>query len=145
MRGITGMLVAQSCPTLCDPTDCSPPGSSVHGTLQARMLEWVAISSSRGSSPPRGPTLFSLSPALAGRFFTTSATWEVLGTGTKCCVTLGRSDDLPEPLGDTSPRGTESRCLRKLPPKICLASPQFAHFIVRESRTQRGPWLPDSQ
>ena len=35
--------VAQSCPTLSDPMDCSPPGSSVHGTLQARVLEWVAI------------------------------------------------------------------------------------------------------
>ena len=40
--------VAQSCPTLCDPTDCSLPGSSVHGILQARTLEWVAISFSRG-------------------------------------------------------------------------------------------------
>ena len=40
----------QSCPTLCGPMDCSPPGSSVHGILQARILEWVAISSSRGSS-----------------------------------------------------------------------------------------------
>ena len=45
--------VAQSCPTLCDPMDCSPPGSSVHGILQARILEWVAISSSRRSSQPR--------------------------------------------------------------------------------------------
>ena len=43
----------QSCPTLCDPIDCSPPGSSVHGILQARILEWVAISYSRGSSQPR--------------------------------------------------------------------------------------------
>ena len=43
----------QSCPTLCDLTDCSPPGSSVHGILQARILEWVAMSSSRGSSRPR--------------------------------------------------------------------------------------------
>ena len=42
--------IAQSCPTLCDPLDCSPPGSSVHGILQARILEWVAISFSRGSS-----------------------------------------------------------------------------------------------
>ena len=41
---------AKSCPTLCDPMDCSPPGSSVHGFLQARILEWVAISFSRGSS-----------------------------------------------------------------------------------------------
>ena len=48
--------VAQSCPTLCDPTYCSPPGSSVHGILQARILEWVAISFSRGSSQPRDQT-----------------------------------------------------------------------------------------
>ena len=41
---------APLCPTLGDPVDCSPPGSSVHGILQARILEWVAISSSRGSS-----------------------------------------------------------------------------------------------
>ena len=44
------LLVAQSCLTLCDPMDCSLPGSSVHGILQARTLEWVAISFSRGSS-----------------------------------------------------------------------------------------------
>ena len=42
--------VALSCPTLCDPVDCSPPGSSVHGILQARILEWVVMPSSRGSS-----------------------------------------------------------------------------------------------
>ena len=45
--------VTQSCLTLCDPVDCSLPGSSVHGILQARILEWVAISFSRGSSQPR--------------------------------------------------------------------------------------------
>ena len=45
-------LVAKSCLTLCDPMDCSPPGSSIHGILQARVLEWVAISFSRGSSRP---------------------------------------------------------------------------------------------
>ena len=44
------MFVAQSCLTLCDPVDCSLPGYSVHGILQARILEWVAISFSRGSS-----------------------------------------------------------------------------------------------
>ena len=44
------LLVAQSCPTLCHPKDCSPTGSSVHGILQARKLEWVAIPFSRGSS-----------------------------------------------------------------------------------------------
>ena len=46
-------MCAQSCPTLCDPMDCSPPGSSVYGILQTRILEWVAIPFSRGSSQPR--------------------------------------------------------------------------------------------
>ena len=50
-------LVAQSCLTLCDPMDCSPPGSSVHGILQARILEWAAISFSRGSSQESNPGL----------------------------------------------------------------------------------------
>ena len=48
--------VAQSCLTLCDPTDCSLSGSSVHGIFQARVLEWIAISFSRGSSQPRART-----------------------------------------------------------------------------------------
>ena len=48
--------VAQLCPTLCDPMDSSLPGSSLHGILQARVLEWVAISFSRGSSRPRDRT-----------------------------------------------------------------------------------------
>ena len=46
------VFIAQSCPTLCNHMDCSPPGSSVHGLSQARILEWVAISFSRGSSNP---------------------------------------------------------------------------------------------
>ena len=50
------VLVAESCPTLCDPMDCGPSGSSVHGILQARILEWVAIPFSRGSSKPRDRT-----------------------------------------------------------------------------------------
>ena len=51
--------VAQSCLTVCNPIDCSPPGSSVHGILQARKVEWVPMPSSRGSSQPRGRTLVS--------------------------------------------------------------------------------------
>ena len=73
------VLVAQSCPTLCDPMDCSPPGSSVHGILQERTLEWVAISSPWRSTPPRSRphNLASLaSPVFANGFFTTSTTWE---------------------------------------------------------------------
>ena len=49
----------RKCLSLCDPVDCGPPGSSVHGILQARILEWVAISFSRGSSRPRDQTLVS--------------------------------------------------------------------------------------
>ena len=49
--------VARSCLILCNPMDCSLPGSSVHGILQARILEWVAIPFSREASPPRSPAL----------------------------------------------------------------------------------------
>ena len=49
-------VYAQSCPTLCDSMDCSPPGSSVQGIFQVRLLEWVAIFSSRGSSQPKDRT-----------------------------------------------------------------------------------------
>ena len=55
-RILSGGLVAQSCRTLCDPVDCSPLGSSVRGILQARILKWIAIPSSRGSSRPRDQT-----------------------------------------------------------------------------------------
>ena len=64
-------LVAQLCPTLYDPLDCSPPGSSVHGILQARILMWVASPFSRGSSQPKDRTQGS---CIAGRFFTIWAT-----------------------------------------------------------------------
>ena len=71
-------LGAQACLTLCDPMGCSPPGSSVHGVLQARILEPVAMPSSRGSPHP-GIELSSLhSPALAGGVLTTITTWEAL-------------------------------------------------------------------
>ena len=63
----------QSCPTLCDPMDCSPPGSPVHGILQERTLEWVSILSSMGSSQSRDQTQVS---STAGRFFTIWATRE---------------------------------------------------------------------
>ena len=65
-------FLAQSCPTLCDLTDCSPPGSSVHGILEARILGWIAVSYSRGSSRSRDQPMSLANPALAGRFFTTT-------------------------------------------------------------------------
>ena len=67
------VLVAQLCLTLCDPVDCSLPGSCVHRISQARILEWVAISFSRGSSQPRDWTWVFFT---AGRFFTFWATRE---------------------------------------------------------------------
>ena len=66
--------VAQSCPTLCDPTDCSLPGFSIHGIFQARVLEWIAISFSRGSSWLRDRTQVS---RIVNRHFTIWATREV--------------------------------------------------------------------
>ena len=69
------MLVAQSCPTLWDPMDCSPLGFCVHELFQARILEWVAISFSRGSSQPRDWTRVSCT---AGRFCTDWATRKAL-------------------------------------------------------------------
>ena len=68
----------QSCLTLCDPMDCNPTGSSVHGILQERILEWVAMPSSRGSSWPRDRTQVSYVSFIGSRFFTTSTTWEAL-------------------------------------------------------------------
>ena len=65
--------VAQLCPILCNPMDWSLLGSSVHGILQAGILEWVAIPFSRGSSQPRNQTQVS---HIAGRFFTIWATRE---------------------------------------------------------------------
>ena len=69
-------LLAQLCLTLCDPLDCSPPGSSVHGILQARILEWVATSSSRGSSQPRDQTHVSCVACIGRWILYHWATWE---------------------------------------------------------------------
>ena len=84
------------CLTLCDPMDCSLPGSSVHGILQARILEWVAISLSRGSSQPRDWTQISHT---AGRFFTIWATREALVHNKVYdkCRYLNHPDTIPHP------------------------------------------------
>ena len=66
-------LISQLCPTVCDPMDCNLPGSSVHGILQARKPEWVAMPSSRESSQPRDQTQVS---RIAGGFFTIWVTRE---------------------------------------------------------------------
>ena len=70
------MLVAQSCLTLCDPMDCSPQGSPVHGILQAIILEWVAVPFSKGSSWPRDGTGIS---CISRQILYHWATWEAPG------------------------------------------------------------------
>ena len=69
-------VCAESCPALCDPKDCSLPGSSVHGILQSRILEWVDLPSSRGSPQSRNQTYNSCVSCIADRFFTHWVTWE---------------------------------------------------------------------
>ena len=76
--------VAQLWLTLCNPIDCSLPGSSVHGILQTRMLKWVAMPFSGGSSQPRDRTLVS---CIAGRFFTVQVTREALEVSRKLLYT----------------------------------------------------------
>ena len=68
-QGVCAQLL-QLCPTLCDPMNCSPPASSAHGILQARILQWVTMPSSRGSSRPRDWTHVSCISCIAGGFFT---------------------------------------------------------------------------
>ena len=70
--------VAQSCLTLCDPVDCSPPGSFVHGISQTRTLEWVTISFSRGHSRPQDQTHSSCSAGDLTRSFNHCTTWEAV-------------------------------------------------------------------
>ena len=77
------VFFAQPCLTLCDHVDCSSPGPSVHGILQARILEWLAIPFSRGSSQPRDRTWVS---CIAGRFFIIWATNQEMILKTHCRI-----------------------------------------------------------
>ena len=86
------VLAAQWCPTLFDPLNYSPPGSSVPEILQARILEWVAIPFFRGSSWPRDQTQVS---CIAGGFFTTWATREALGLIPGSGSSPGKRNDNP--------------------------------------------------
>ena len=70
----------QSYLTLCNPMNCSPPGSSVHGILQVRILEWVVMPSSRGSSQSRDRTHVFYSSCIAGGFFTSEPQGKTLTT-----------------------------------------------------------------
>ena len=76
----------QSCPTLCNSMDCSPPDSSVHETSQARTMEWVAMPSSRGASQPTYWTRVSCSFCIADRFFTAGFHGSSAGKESTCNV-----------------------------------------------------------
>ena len=93
--------VAQSCPTLCNPMNCSPPGFSIHGILQARILKWGAIPFSRVSSRPRAWTQVSW---VAGRFLTIWATTEALIL--PCTLLLQSCLTLCNPMGYSLPGST---------------------------------------
>ena len=84
------VLVTQPCLTLCNPMDCSPPGSSVHGIISRQIQEWVAISFSRGSSQPRGQIWVS---CITDRFFIIWAIRKVL-TSNKMTVNRKRWETL---------------------------------------------------
>ena len=108
------VLVTELCLTLCNPMDCSPPGSSIHGISQARILEWVAISFSRGSSRSRDWTRVS---CIAGRFFFIWATrWQftahlILLLKSFCG---DRDKDLPNPHHFLSSSAVTSCCFSEI-------------------------------
>ena len=84
----------QSCPTLCNPVDCSLPGSSVHGILQVRILEWVAISSSRGFSQPRDRIRVSCISCIGKGLFITRATWQPMQYSGSMCICQSQTPNL---------------------------------------------------
>ena len=107
------MLVAQSCLTLCGPIDCSLPSSSVHGILQVRILEWVAIPFSRGSSHPRYQTQAS---CIAGRFFTI---WAAREDGRR-----GRKKNTETQRGEVTYPRSDSKSKKSYPRQGLLLTPQ---------------------
>ena len=110
----------QSCLTLCDPMNASLPGSSVRGTLQARVMKWVVMPSSRGSSWPRGGICVSMSPLLAGGFFTTNATWRA----SVSVFSLVR----PPPRGKSNAPSSEKPFLMVKPTHLCIPTPTLTTF-----------------
>ena len=130
--------VTQSCPTLCDSVDCSLPGSFLHGIPQTRILEWVAISFSRGSSQPRDRTGVS---SIEGRRFNLWATREAL---------IG-SSNLASPVSFmaslVAQKGKESACSVGDPGSICGLGRSFGErngyplqYSYLENSTDRRTW-----
>ena len=93
---------AKAYPTLCGPMDCSLPGSFVHGTFQARILEWGAISIPGNLSDPKIEPMFLAYLTLAGRLFTVSASWEAASPKSVCVLVAQSCQTLCNPM-DCSP------------------------------------------
>ena len=108
--------LAQSCPTLCDPMDSSQPSSSAHGIFQARILEWVVISFSRGSSWPRDRTQVS---HIVGRSFTVWATREAHSWTTVRGSNCPRPQTNVLPLFQSNPQQDESSNFIGIPGAPC--------------------------
>ena len=120
------------------PWTVAPPGSSVRGIFQARILEWVAISYSRGLSNPGIETAFLMSPALACGFFTTSTTWETLSHVSLTMIKLGGSYPHWETLSHVSltmikQGGSYPHCIdeeTEAQQAICLRSVGLGHRLA---------------
>ena len=124
------LFITQLCLILCNPTDCGPPGSSVHGILQARILEWVAIPFSTGSSQPRDQTRVS---CIAGRFLTNWVTREAqiftyLAASDLSCWDLS----LQCRLSYSTACGTLIPWLGIKPVSPCIAGRMFNHWATRQ-------------
>ena len=135
--------VTQLCPTLCDPTDCSLPGSSIHGILQARILEWVAISFSRRSSRPRDWTRVS---RIVGRRFTVWASREAQYWSCVLPVPCDENGNLTSVSSSQNPtiiRKTleESKLSESLQNSL-ISTPQNCHQSFSRSSKTKKIWEP---
>ena len=95
MHACVHAKLLQSCLTLCDPMDHSLAGSSVHRILQTRILEWIAMPSTRETFCPGIKPTSLVSPAFTSVFFTTSATWEALKCILLCETSLSKNTKMP--------------------------------------------------
>ena len=132
--------VAQSCPALCDPKDYSLPGSSIHGIFQARVLEWAAISYSRGSSQLGDQTWVS---HIAGRHFTLWATREAQEYWSGLLFpSLGEPDPLPtEPQGSPSVSVLFVKCYSHTTP---WPNPLGGSWLFWEQNNAHISWGPQA-
>ena len=132
----------QPCLTLFNPMDCSPPGSSVHGILQARILKWVANSFSTDLPDPGIKPRSLMSPALAGGLFTTSATWEVAVSsirGANASGIIGYPFLLPREEGQPAAR-THAARLQLQRRNVSVLPQVFFHAKHLEQAPYVGRW-----